>query len=130
MVNLPTKSSGARCFRDRPSSPEFVRPAGSTHPEPIDPRDWTQARSIPGSRSRLPIFFLTAQSSEKSDACGALAVEPAATRLLGKRLQRSDRLRPRRQPRYHAARRLAWYFTRSGSAWRMNVLDHCSDNYT
>jgi hypothetical protein len=36
----------------------------------------------------MPILSLTAQSSEKCDRCGALAVEPAATRLLGQDFQR------------------------------------------
>ena len=52
-------------------------------------RDWTQAYRLLGSRSRLPILSLTAQSSEKCDSCGALTVEPAAARLLGQDLQRS-----------------------------------------
>ena len=68
---------------------EFAVPPRSMHHQPIDPRDWTQAYRLPGSRSRLPILSLTAQSSEKCHSCGALTVEPAAARLLGQDLQRS-----------------------------------------
>ena len=68
---------------------EFAVPPRSMHHQPIDPRDWTQAYRLPGSRSRLPILSLTAQSSEKCHSCGALTVEPAAARLLGQALQRS-----------------------------------------
>ena len=68
---------------------ESAVPPRSMHHQPIDPRDWTQADRLPGSRSRLPILSLTAQSSEKCYSCGALTVEPAAARLLGQDLQRS-----------------------------------------
>ena len=70
-------------------SNEFAVPPRSTHHRPIDARDWTQAYRLLGSRSRLAILSLTAQSSEKCDSCGALTVEPAAARLLGQDLQRS-----------------------------------------
>ena len=68
---------------------EFAVSPRSMHHQPIDPRDWTQAYRLLGSRSRLPVLSLTAQSSEKCDSCGALTVEPAAARLLGQDLQRS-----------------------------------------
>ena len=81
-------------FETDPSQPaerstpinEFAVSPRSMHHQPIDPRDWTQAYRLLGSRSRLPILSLTAQSSVKCDSCGALTVEPAATRLLGQDL--------------------------------------------
>jgi hypothetical protein len=84
-------------FETDPSQPaerstpinEFAVSPRSIYHQPIDPRDWTQAYRLLGSRSRLPVLSLTAQSSEKCDSCGALAVEPAAARLLGQDLQRS-----------------------------------------
>ena len=86
-------------FETDPSQPaerstpisDLAVPPRSMHHQPIDPRDWTQAYRLLGSRSRLPILSLTAQSSVKCDSCTAriTTVEPAAVRLLGQDLQRS-----------------------------------------
>jgi hypothetical protein len=82
----PNRSQPAE--RSTPTN-EFAVSPRSMHHQPIDPRDWTQAYRLLGSRTRLPILSLTAQSSEKCDSCGALTVEPAAACLLGQDLQRS-----------------------------------------
>jgi hypothetical protein len=50
-----------RHWSDHPWDPvcsEFVGRPSSTHPQPIDALDWTQACRILGSRSRLPIVSL------------------------------------------------------------------------